>query len=94
MKELLSHGLIHGQCLTVTGSTVAENLAGVPSLSDLGTQVCTRTYFTNQFYYNYFYYSKAKYCLLLISIICMYTVTHALQIISNVINCYFKVKYY
>ncbi len=29
MKRLLSEGLLHGDCLTVTGSTVAENLAGV-----------------------------------------------------------------
>jgi dihydroxy-acid dehydratase len=39
MKELLAHGLIHGDCLTVSGHTVAENLAAVPSLSDLGSQV-------------------------------------------------------
>jgi dihydroxy-acid dehydratase len=32
MKYLLKHGLIHGDCLTVTGKTVAENLAGVPDL--------------------------------------------------------------
>jgi dihydroxy-acid dehydratase len=29
MNELLSSGLIHGDCLTVTGRTVAENLAGL-----------------------------------------------------------------
>lgn len=29
MKRLLDAGLLHGQCLTVTGKTVAENLAGV-----------------------------------------------------------------
>ena len=40
MKELLAHGLIHGDCLTVSGQTVAENLATVPSLFDLGSQVC------------------------------------------------------
>ncbi|WP_276501256.1 dihydroxy-acid dehydratase [Terrimonas pollutisoli] len=32
MKYLLSNGLLHGDCLTVTGKTVAENLAGVPDL--------------------------------------------------------------
>ena len=32
MKYLLSKGLLHGDCLTVTGKTVAENLAGAPSL--------------------------------------------------------------
>jgi dihydroxy-acid dehydratase len=32
MKYLLEHGLIHGDCLTVTGKTVAENLAFLPSL--------------------------------------------------------------
>jgi dihydroxy-acid dehydratase len=29
MKMLLDRGLLHGDCLTVTGQTVAENLAGV-----------------------------------------------------------------
>lgn len=29
MKELLNHGLLHGDCLTVTGKTLAENLAEV-----------------------------------------------------------------
>jgi dihydroxy-acid dehydratase len=37
MKYLLSKGLIHGHCLTVTGKTVAENLVNVPDL-DFGTQ--------------------------------------------------------
>ncbi|MDO9376380.1 MAG: dihydroxy-acid dehydratase [Ferruginibacter sp.] len=32
MKYLLSQGFLHGDCLTVTGNTVAENLAGVPEL--------------------------------------------------------------
>ncbi|MDI3322663.1 dihydroxy-acid dehydratase [Pinibacter soli] len=32
MKYLLSKGLLHGDCLTVTGKTVAENLADVPAL--------------------------------------------------------------
>ncbi len=32
MKYLLKNGLLHGDCLTVTGNTVAENLAGVPEL--------------------------------------------------------------
>lgn len=32
MKYLLSKGLLHGDCLTVTGKTVAENLATVPDL--------------------------------------------------------------
>src|SRR5690349_6675249 len=33
MKELLRAGLLHGDCLTITGKTVAENLADVPELS-------------------------------------------------------------
>lgn len=33
MKYLLQKGLLHGDCLTVTGKTVAENLAGVPELN-------------------------------------------------------------
>lgn len=32
MKYLLSKGLLHGDCLTVTGKTVAENLMNVPDL--------------------------------------------------------------
>jgi dihydroxy-acid dehydratase len=34
MKYLLKEGLIHGECLTVTGKTIAENLANVPDLQD------------------------------------------------------------
>ncbi|HSC53198.1 MAG TPA: dihydroxy-acid dehydratase [Phnomibacter sp.] len=33
MKYLLKKGLLHGDCLTVTGKTVAENLADAPDLS-------------------------------------------------------------
>ncbi len=32
MKELLKAGLLHGDCMTITGKTVAENLAEVPDL--------------------------------------------------------------
>lgn len=32
MKYLLSKGLLHGDCLTVTGKTLAENLAAIPEL--------------------------------------------------------------
>jgi dihydroxy-acid dehydratase len=34
MKLLHEHGLLHGDCLTVTGKTIAENLADVPSLKE------------------------------------------------------------
>jgi dihydroxy-acid dehydratase len=33
MKQLLDAGLLHGDCITITGKTVAENLADVPPLS-------------------------------------------------------------
>ncbi len=33
MKYLLGKGLLDGSCMTVTGQTVAENLAGVPDLA-------------------------------------------------------------
>ena len=33
MKLLLDAGLLHGHCLTITGKTVAENLAAVPSVA-------------------------------------------------------------
>ena len=38
MKELLDNGLLHGDALTVTGKTVAENLVDVSSLTDLESQ--------------------------------------------------------
>ena len=34
MKYLLSEGLLIGDCITVTGRTIAENLADVPDLAD------------------------------------------------------------
>ena len=34
MKALLEEGLLHGDCLTVTGKTMAENLAGVAPYPD------------------------------------------------------------
>ena len=34
LKYLLKEGYIHGECLTVTGKTVAENLATVPDLEE------------------------------------------------------------
>jgi dihydroxy-acid dehydratase len=33
MKELLKAGLLHGDCMTITGKTVAQTLAEVPDLS-------------------------------------------------------------
>jgi dihydroxy-acid dehydratase len=33
MKRLLAEGLLHGDCLTVTGRTISENLAGLPELA-------------------------------------------------------------
>jgi dihydroxy-acid dehydratase len=32
MKYLLQQGMLHGDCLTVTGKTIAENLADVPDI--------------------------------------------------------------
>ncbi len=34
MKYLLQQGRLHGDCMTVTGMTIAENLANVPDLND------------------------------------------------------------
>ncbi len=34
MKRMLDHGLLHGDCLTVTGNTLAENLADVADYPD------------------------------------------------------------
>jgi len=33
MKFMLEHDMLHGDCMTVTGKTVAENLADIPGLS-------------------------------------------------------------
>ena len=38
MKELLRAGLLHGDVMTVSGKTLAENLAAVPTLEDIGKQ--------------------------------------------------------
>ena len=38
MKELLRAGLLHGDALTVTGKTLAENLAAVPALDEIARQ--------------------------------------------------------
>ena len=38
MKELLRAGLLHGDVLTVTGKTLAENLAAVPTLEQIAPQ--------------------------------------------------------
>ncbi len=38
MKELLRVGLLHGDVLTVTGKTLAENLEAVPTLEQIGAQ--------------------------------------------------------
>ncbi|MFA7504721.1 MAG: dihydroxy-acid dehydratase [Burkholderiaceae bacterium] len=38
MKELLANGLLHGDVMTVTGRTLAENLADVPTVGELGSQ--------------------------------------------------------
>ena len=32
MKYLLQKGMLHGECMTVTGQTIAENLANIPDL--------------------------------------------------------------
>lgn len=39
MKYLLKQGLLHGDCITVTGRTVAENLAGVPDILPSGQDI-------------------------------------------------------
>ena len=38
MKELFEGGFLHGDCMTCTGKTVAENLASVVTLADRGKQ--------------------------------------------------------
>jgi len=42
MKYLLDQGLLHGDCLTVTGKTVAENLADVKSIMDYDQKIVQR----------------------------------------------------
>ncbi len=39
MKLLLDAGLLHGDCITITGKTIAETLAGVPSSPRAGQDV-------------------------------------------------------
>lgn len=42
MRYLLDEGLIHGHCLTVTGKTVAENLANITSVIDREQDIIRR----------------------------------------------------
>ncbi|MAK55479.1 MAG: dihydroxy-acid dehydratase [Pusillimonas sp.] len=39
MKVLLANGLLHGDCITMTGRTVAENLAHLPEVPPTGQEV-------------------------------------------------------
>ena len=39
LKMLLAHGLLHGECMTITGRTLAEELAGVPEEPRSGQDV-------------------------------------------------------
>ncbi len=39
LKYMLNEGLLHGDCLTVTGKTVAENLADVKSIMDYDQKI-------------------------------------------------------
>ena len=39
MKMLLNAGLLHGDCMTITGKTVAENLADIPDAPSAGQEV-------------------------------------------------------
>jgi len=39
MKMLLAHGLLHGDCLTITGKTIAENLATIAEVPPGGQDV-------------------------------------------------------
>ena len=39
MKMLLAHGLLHGDCMTITGKTIAETLRDVPDEPDAGQDV-------------------------------------------------------
>ena len=34
LKFMLKEGMLHGDCLTVTGKTLAENLKNVPELTE------------------------------------------------------------
>ena len=34
LKYMLEHGHLHGDCMTVTGKTIAENLADCPPLHE------------------------------------------------------------
>src|SRR5258705_513676 len=39
LKMLLAHGLVHGECMTITGRTLAEELANVPEEPRAGQDV-------------------------------------------------------
>jgi dihydroxy-acid dehydratase len=41
MKELLVVGLLHGDCMTCTGKTIAQNLAAVPTVDEINLNLAT-----------------------------------------------------
>ena len=41
MKELLVAGLLHGDCITCTGKTVAQNLAPVQTVDEINLNLAT-----------------------------------------------------
>jgi len=51
MKELLETGLIHGDCLTVTGKTVEENLKNIPKISEINQANVSENYAENPVLY-------------------------------------------
>ncbi len=51
MKELLDAGLLHGDCMTVTGKTVAENLKDIPKIKDIKQEIINPKYEENPVIY-------------------------------------------
>lgn len=52
LKELLENGFLHGDQVTVNGKTMAENLADVPRLPELGKQVIPTEFVMYMLFYN------------------------------------------
>ena len=52
LKELLENGFLHGDQVTVNGKTMAENLADVPRLPELGKQVIPIEFVMYMLFYN------------------------------------------
>ena len=79
MKELLANGLLHGDVLTVTGNTVADNLAETKTLAEHVQVACRNAKITRQYYHKDAVLRHQSYSSQLVDILCVEALPHAVR---------------